>query len=146
MASSALCYNAEFLAIAASQLDEHREVLPVHDITNRRARVESFIRNASGAFTLPDDIRHKVYHADGADGHKVAIHHVYKKANENNEAQPAVVHIHGGGYICLGAVDSVAALADHVQATGMAMLSIDYRLAPEHPYPAPLDDCWAALQ
>ena len=61
------------------------------------------------------------------------------------QARPGYVHIHGGGYI-LGAAEgsdigNVAVCAK----LGVVVLSVDYRLAPEHPIPAPLDDCYAGL-
>jgi acetyl esterase len=52
-----------------------------------------------------------------------------------------VVYFHGGGW-CLGSValmDSVARELAH--ATGAAVVSVEYRMAPEYPYPAALDDC-----
>lgn len=59
---------------------------------------------------------------------------------------PVVLWIHGGGF-CLGNVDSVhhgaAQAAVHASAV---VVAVSYRLAPEHPYPAGLDDCWAALR
>src|SRR5438128_2056976 len=54
-----------------------------------------------------------------------------------------VVYFHGGGF-CIGSVglmDSVACELAHC--SGAAVVSVEYRLAPEHPYPAGLDDCEA---
>lgn len=59
---------------------------------------------------------------------------------------PVVVNFHGGGW-CLGSPEQSAWLASHVaQRTGCLVVSPTYRLAPEHPYPAAVDDAWAALQ
>jgi acetyl esterase len=60
-------------------------------------------------------------------------------------APGALLHIHGGGYV-MGTVEmDVARNVELVRATGCAILSVDYRLAPEHPHPAGLEDCHAAL-
>ncbi len=62
-------------------------------------------------------------------------------------AEPAaLLYIHGGGFVT-GDVDLEAAgAALLVRELGITVASVDYRLAPEHPYPAALDDCMAALQ
>jgi len=51
------------------------------------------------------------------------------------------VHVHGGGWTIGSAAGQDAALERIVASTGMTVASVDYRLAPEHPYPAGLDDC-----
>lgn len=56
-----------------------------------------------------------------------------------------VVYFHGGGWV-LGSVDSHDALCRTLAArSGCAVLGVDYRRAPEHPYPAAVDDAAAAL-
>jgi acetyl esterase/lipase len=56
----------------------------------------------------------------------------------------AVLHLHGGGF-AVGAVGAHVALAGHLAAAaGRRVLALDYRLAPEHPHPAALDDAEAA--
>jgi acetyl esterase len=58
---------------------------------------------------------------------------------------PAVVFFHGGGFVC-GDVESYDLVARRLASeSGAAVFSVDYRLAPEHPFPIPLDDCHAAL-
>ena len=62
------------------------------------------------------------------------------------EVQGTVIYLHGGGWV-LGAPDDfdtlAATLADR---SGAAVLLVDYRLAPEHPFPAGLEDCREVLQ
>jgi acetyl esterase len=59
-------------------------------------------------------------------------------------AKGVYLHIHGGGIVFGGGDQQDPMLERIVQSTGMACASVDYRLAPEHPYPAPWDDCEAA--
>lgn len=57
-----------------------------------------------------------------------------------------VMHIHGGGMVA-GSHHSVEIIGDleRAEALGLAVVAVDYRLAPEHPHPAPVEDCYAAL-
>ncbi|WP_420103820.1 alpha/beta hydrolase [Bosea sp. (in: a-proteobacteria)] len=56
-----------------------------------------------------------------------------------------ILFVHGGGWI-MGSPETFAPLCRELATvTGMTVASVDYRLAPEHPYPAPLDDAYAAL-
>jgi acetyl esterase/lipase/5'-deoxynucleotidase YfbR-like HD superfamily hydrolase len=59
---------------------------------------------------------------------------------------PAVVYFHGGGFLggSLKTVENPCKLlADRA---GAAVVSVDYRLAPEHPFPTPVEDCWDAVK
>ncbi|MEM6710200.1 MAG: alpha/beta hydrolase [Pseudomonadota bacterium] len=62
-----------------------------------------------------------------------------------NASRGAYLHIHGGGYI-LGAADDADAMNIALAAAlDIVVLSVDYRLAPEAPIPAPLEDCYGGL-
>ncbi|MET0136028.1 MAG: alpha/beta hydrolase [Kibdelosporangium sp.] len=59
--------------------------------------------------------------------------------------RPGLLYIHGGGFI-IGTIDMMdPLLTEVVDKLGVVVVSVDYRLAPEHPFPAPADDCYAAL-
>jgi acetyl esterase len=58
---------------------------------------------------------------------------------------PAVLYLHGGGFTCCSIDDYDAALRRLAQETGWAVVAVEYRLSPEHPYPAGLEDCYSAL-
>lgn len=59
---------------------------------------------------------------------------------------PLVVLFHGGGFV-IWSVETHDGMARSIAGgAGCSVLSVDYRLAPEHPYPAPLDDAEAAIR
>lgn len=59
--------------------------------------------------------------------------------------KPALLWIHGGGYVMGSAGDTDQTLAHIALETDCTVFSVDYRLAPEHAYPAALDDCFDCL-
>lgn len=60
--------------------------------------------------------------------------------------RPAVLHLHGGGLIIGSAVQGDALCRHLADELGAVVASVDYRMPPEHPYPTPLEDCYAALR
>ena len=59
--------------------------------------------------------------------------------------RPVIVYFHGGGWT-IGAVDQYDLVTRQIaNMTDAIVVSVDYRLAPEHPFPAAVDDCWRAL-
>jgi acetyl esterase len=76
---------------------------------------------------------------EGKGGHRVALNVIAPE-----RAKGVYLHIHGGGLVFGGADQQDQMLERIVQNTGMACASVEYRLAPEHPYPAAWDDCETA--
>jgi hormone-sensitive lipase len=55
-----------------------------------------------------------------------------------------IVHVHGGGFIAMSSTTHENYLRKWTNNLGVPIFSIDYRLAPENPYPKSLDDVWQA--
>jgi acetyl esterase len=65
---------------------------------------------------------------------------------EGDRPHPVLAYFHGGGWV-VGDLDTHDRLCRELtRATGRLVASVDYRLAPEHPFPAAVEDCWAATR
>jgi acetyl esterase/lipase len=118
--------NAE-LELLLAQLPKVHEVPP--EVT-RRAR-----REGSGALPTPMFLDQARVEELGG---------VPVRVLEPAGAVGAFLHIHGGGWTIGGADMQDVVLWYLAEATGLIVASVEYRLAPEHPYPAGPDDCEAA--
>jgi len=68
---------------------------------------------------------------------------IYRPRNAPRPS-PCVLYVHGGGFV-KGSLESGDAIAWGIaEQVGVVVVSVDYRLAPEHPYPAAVEDCYAA--
>ena len=70
---------------------------------------------------------------------------IYRPAGSTGTL-PGFLWIHGGGYVLGSVAQDDFAMQHFVEAVGCAIVSVEYRLAPEHPFPAPVEDCYAALK
>lgn len=57
----------------------------------------------------------------------------------------SIYYVHGGGMVLGSNVNGVDEMLDYADRLQLALVSVEYRLAPEHPYPAPVDDCFRGL-
>ncbi|MGI4744811.1 MAG: alpha/beta hydrolase, partial [Janthinobacterium lividum] len=65
---------------------------------------------------------------------------------EEDTLHPALLHLHGGGYVAGAARGQDAAHASLAAELGCVIASVDYRLAPESPHPGPVEDAYAGLK
>lgn len=79
---------------------------------------------------------------DGAPDIRVKIYEPKKKSGN----LPGVLYIHGGGYIIGSPDHEDGRCQELVMEVNCVVISVDYRLAPENPYPAGLEDCYASLK
>jgi acetyl esterase/lipase len=116
---------------------------PVGDVTNRRvaldAMLDYFNNQVQPAPTDVEIVDHSVSAADGA----TLLARWYRKPSSDNRA--AVLYLHGGGMIAGSVPAFDGPVSRYVGRTSVAMLSLEYRLAPEYPHPTPVEDAYAGL-
>ncbi|MGM8884817.1 alpha/beta hydrolase [Psychrobacter sp. 1U2] len=91
------------------------------------------------------DIISDDFELDVSDGDSITLRRYrHKDVKDNN--QPALVFYHGGGYVA-GSLESHDLVCQHLAASGhCTVIAVDYRLAPEHPFPTPINDGLAAFR
>ena len=126
--SETLALNNDIIA----RLNAEPEGLTIQQVRERR--LQGF-----GAFPLPPkSSRAQTITIDGPEG-KLDLRVIAPK-----QPRGVYFHIHGGGW-SIGASDQLdPVLERHADNAGLACVSLEYRLAPEHPYPAGPHDCEAA--
>ncbi|ELY93294.1 alpha/beta hydrolase fold-3 protein domain-containing protein [Natrialba hulunbeirensis JCM 10989] len=82
---------------------------------------------------------------DGPNG-EVPIRIYEPRPADERDEQPLILYFHGGGWV-IGSIDTHDGTCRKLASeSGYPVVSVDYRLAPEHPFPAGLQDCYAALE
>ncbi len=70
---------------------------------------------------------------------------IYQPLGVDDASKPGVVYLHGGGWVICGLDSHDGVCRRLANELGATVVSVDYRLAPEHKYPAAADDSYAAL-
>jgi acetyl esterase len=115
--------------------------VPIEEMTPQAMREAYAMLNATGSKAEMASVTDRTVPGPGGD---IPVR-IYVPTTEPGP-RPVLVYFHGGGWVIgdLETHDStVRALAS---GSGATVVSVDYRLAPEHPFPAPLDDCLAAVR
>jgi monoterpene epsilon-lactone hydrolase len=108
------------------QLDLEAAVLPLRAAFN----------DVMARVPVAGDVRQKPTTIGGVGAIEVTIH--------GTDAANVILYFHGGVYVIGSAATSVPLVGDLVRRTGASAFTLDYRLAPEHPYPAAVEDAQAA--
>ncbi|MFE2709387.1 alpha/beta hydrolase [Streptomyces mirabilis] len=140
-----LGFDPEFAQVFAPMAEAMAHATPpaVGDVPARRTMWEPIIGAASAAQPIPTDVTTAEHHATADDGTQITMRWY---AKTGAAAGPAVLFFHGGGYI-FGHIDLFdGPVSRYVSASGVPMLSVEYRRAPEHPFPTPVEDAYAALR
>lgn len=118
-------------------------VVDISDIPAARARMSELSRQAP-PYQPPLPLSAEDRLVPGPEGAPDVAVRLYAPARRT-EVLPALLYIHGGGFV-VGSVESEAARAQEFAAVAEAVVvSVEYRLAPENPFPAGLLDCFATL-
>ena len=123
------------------QLQAIVEMLRSQPVVNPNASVEEAragFEQVASMFPVDADIKREVVIAGGVKAEWVSA--------PDTDAGRAVLYLHGGGYV-IGSINTHRSLAARLSRASKArVLVIDYRLAPEHPHPAAVDDSVAAYR
>ena len=118
-----------------------REDFKQEDIVQLRAGMDAVF----GKPVIPDGVTVTVRMIPGPEGAPEVRVRIYEPKENGEKPRAGILYIHGGGYI-LGTPEMTdGSCVQMATELGCVVVSVDYRLAPEHPYPAPLEDCYAAL-
>jgi acetyl esterase/lipase len=122
------------------------EPAPVGDVEARRVsghRMFDLVASRRAPTAGVDTAQHSMTASDGA-----ALDLTWYQPSGADGLGSAALYLHGGGMIFglehVGALYDLA-VREYVAASGVPMLMVDYRVAPEHPDPTPVEDCYGAL-
>jgi acetyl esterase/lipase len=133
---------AEALAPVAEAM---KDVIPppAGDVFSRRPALDAMLDQSNNAARFPADVTFTDQQVTSVDG---TVFQARWYIRGSAPGGPAVVYFHGGGMIAGSVATHHGTVARYVARSGVPMLSVQYRLAPEHPYPAPMQDAYAAVQ
>jgi acetyl esterase/lipase len=146
----ALGIDAQVLEEMAPLLASLGEIAPapVGDVESRRINGHRMFDAVAAARTPAAGVEVTHYPLTAADGATLDLAW-YHRSEAYESPGSAALYLHGGGMIFglehIGRMYDIA-VRDYVAASGVPILVVDYRVAPEHPHPTPVEDCFAALR
>jgi acetyl esterase/lipase len=124
------------------------ELLPesdISDLAGARAMLDSLLEGFGGDVDLAGLVVTEVEVPGPSGAPPVPVHLYVPEGEASAGGRAAVLDIHGGGFVMGTAAMERAFASDVARRLGVVVVVVEYRLAPEHPYPAGIEDCYAAL-
>ncbi len=143
----ALALDPEIAAALAPMMAGMAEFTPpaVGDVLGRRPMTEAIMAQTAAMQPMPGDVDITDFATSTPDGAEILLRW-YAPSGAAAVPGPAVVHLHGGGMIMGSVALYDGPVARYVSDARVPMLAVDYRVAPEHPFPAPVEDAYAGLR
>jgi acetyl esterase/lipase len=117
----------------------------LNNIPAARAKLRKLFTSMQAKLPAIEGVTSQDHSVPGRQGDPAVRVRVYQPT-ERPRLLPALLWIHGGGYV-MGDIEQDDRLMQQlVKRVGCVAVSVDYRLPPEHPFPAPVEDCYAGLQ
>jgi acetyl esterase/lipase len=140
----ALSYDPDVLAAMAPLIAAAAAVepAPAGDWRTRRERTDALVLGLAAARPGPQDVLVTEHEALAPDGVAIGVRHYVK---EGTSPSSALLYLHGGGMFCCSLDTHDPLCRAYASEAGVAVIAPDYRMAPEHPHPTPVEDCYAAL-
>ncbi|MFC9243340.1 alpha/beta hydrolase [Streptomyces sp. NPDC057136] len=117
-----------------------------HPLHTRREMYEAGNAAALAATPVDDTVQQRDEWIPGHRGDSIRVR-VYEPRNRRANELPVILYLHGGGlnHGSIATDERQARPLIRAGEDGAVVVSVDYRLAPEHPHPYPVEDCYAAL-
>lgn len=126
------------------ELQPSAKMSPKVDYSRRNIWLFNLLMRLMQPSRALDDIHVENIYIPRQDGRTRIRLRVYKPGSISAPT-PVLIWMHGGGYVMGKPEQDDNSCAQYVRELGITVVSVDYRCAPKHPFPAALDDCYTAL-
>ncbi|KAK5659196.1 hypothetical protein OQA88_1287 [Cercophora sp. LCS_1] len=141
--TGALRYDPDFLRTISAIPGGQSPQPPPKDVFDLRATTDFILSVGSSMAPVPSDIAETTLHFTAKDGTSLPL---YRFTPPNATRGPAVLYIHGGGMVAGNVQVFKPGIFNYAAAAAVTVYAVGYRLAPEHPYPTPVEDVYSALE
>jgi acetyl esterase/lipase len=119
--------------------------LDLSQIPAARVKMKKMVTTLLANLPAVEGVTSQDHFVPGRQGDPPVRVRVYRPDDQASEL-PALYWIHGGGYVMGDIEQDDRLMKQTVKRIGCVAASVDYRLAPENPFPAPVEDCYAGLK